>query len=532
MQHALAGRFQRAALRLQVHGHGSCRAAVLPPAGPAAGVQPLCGLTLVKLPLPSASIKILSPAPTLFPQASMTKASFTLRQAIVSTPLPCGGRGGVRGAGEAVIPPGVPRQAAAPGWGTAATGVDRCQGRQAGAHPACLPARAVHTLMSSAFSTKPGRCFMLHVGVKAPASRTGRGRHVLTPQLAGCTPRWVAVQGQGSNHGHWPRLPSALLVPAAGKPAAGSPGTANSTTFLPLHSCSVDSSFMLPSASKYLPRQKDAAWAATCGHCSASHWIGMRGVHTGWAACVHTVRPLPRLRPPELALWHLVANRQGLRMHLPAAHRQPSWAGTLVQPAARARGVHGRVSTSWPHPQRAGLLGVRAAAAPAGCALARSASLRSAAAAAAGGAGCWPMQTPPRGRWRQLSPRLAVQADWCMWLADWLWEVRPGRRARSSRPVTSVCGVAGAWCAHTHLRCSPAGPLASCIAGCGGCKAIWLEPDAQICSCVICVCGAANLAARSTRRQDLREAGGAHPLPGPGQCRSPRGKVWHPALIT
>lgn len=53
------------------------------------------------------------------------------------------------------------------------------------------------TLISSAFSMNPGRCFILQVGVKAP-------------------------------------------------------GTANNTTFFPLHNCSVPNSFMLPSLSKYL----------------------------------------------------------------------------------------------------------------------------------------------------------------------------------------------------------------------------------------------------------------------------------------
>lgn len=69
--------------------------------------------TLAKFALPSASIMTLPSVPTCFAQASITKASFTEIQAIVSTPLP---------------------------------------------------------LNSSAFSTKPGRCLVLHVGVKAPGT--------------------------------------------------------------------------------------------------------------------------------------------------------------------------------------------------------------------------------------------------------------------------------------------------------------------------------------------------------------------------
>lgn len=45
---------------------------------------------LANCPLPSASISTLSPAPTDLPHASITKASFTLMHAMVSTPLACG----------------------------------------------------------------------------------------------------------------------------------------------------------------------------------------------------------------------------------------------------------------------------------------------------------------------------------------------------------------------------------------------------------------------------------------------------------
>mmetsp|Transcript_17212 Transcript_17212/g.29416 ORF Transcript_17212/g.29416 Transcript_17212/m.29416 type:complete len:213 (-) Transcript_17212:51-689(-) len=112
---------------------------------------------LVKTALPSASSMILSPAPTLLPQASITKASFTLRQAMVSTPL---------------------------------------------------------ALISSARSTKPGKCLRLHVGVKAP-------------------------------------------------------GTAKMTTFLPLHRASVSTSFMLPSVSKYL-KAADGRRSPTAMACEAT----------------------------------------------------------------------------------------------------------------------------------------------------------------------------------------------------------------------------------------------------------------------
>lgn len=67
----------------------------------------------MKRALPSARSMILSSAPIDLPQASMTKASFTATQAMVSTPF---------------------------------------------------------ALRSSDFATKPGRCFKLHVGVNAPGT--------------------------------------------------------------------------------------------------------------------------------------------------------------------------------------------------------------------------------------------------------------------------------------------------------------------------------------------------------------------------
>mmetsp|Transcript_39684 Transcript_39684/g.66603 ORF Transcript_39684/g.66603 Transcript_39684/m.66603 type:complete len:206 (+) Transcript_39684:442-1059(+) len=67
----------------------------------------------VKSALPSASIITLSSAPTDFPHASITKASFTATHPIISTPL---------------------------------------------------------ALISAACSMKPGRCFKLQVGVKAPGT--------------------------------------------------------------------------------------------------------------------------------------------------------------------------------------------------------------------------------------------------------------------------------------------------------------------------------------------------------------------------
>ncbi len=69
--------------------------------------------TFVNMALPSASMRILSPTSALLLHASITNASLTETHAIVSTPF---------------------------------------------------------ALISSAFSTKPGRCFRLHVGVKAPGT--------------------------------------------------------------------------------------------------------------------------------------------------------------------------------------------------------------------------------------------------------------------------------------------------------------------------------------------------------------------------
>ena len=45
--------------------------------------------TFVKSALPSANSSILPSAPTDFPHASITKASFTATHAIVSTPFSC-----------------------------------------------------------------------------------------------------------------------------------------------------------------------------------------------------------------------------------------------------------------------------------------------------------------------------------------------------------------------------------------------------------------------------------------------------------
>lgn len=101
-----------------------------------------------------------TPAPTLLPQASITNASLTDTQAMVSTPLPRsssawpGKKGGTR-LQWAAAPEREGRQ-------------QRRAGFQTVPRPACLPASC--TARPRTFSMKPGRCLREQVGVKAPGT--------------------------------------------------------------------------------------------------------------------------------------------------------------------------------------------------------------------------------------------------------------------------------------------------------------------------------------------------------------------------
>lgn len=218
----------------------------------------------------------------------MTKASLTDTHAMVSTPLPLM-------SSAFSMKPAYPAGAAI--WGSSSSGKRAHGVLAAGGCSSVVPLKAAQDTCSR----RAGPCTTHHHSVPMPLSSTScclRAEVPLCAPSGGAMPPPCATgtRPMASCGPHTKVTGDCCLPGKCFKLQVGvkAPGTANKTTFLFLHICSMDTSFRLPSPSKYLSFWSPGNLHVGTRAPTCQVWTGTK--HTWLGSCNCNVAQGTRLR--------------------------------------------------------------------------------------------------------------------------------------------------------------------------------------------------------------------------------------------